>query len=74
MRNWEFLHSAASAAVGLGGDINPIKLLRRRSSLVVADLPVPLADRTKTNGVVAQAVPAVFEEPDSNSLLDSFGF
>lgn len=72
VRNWEFLYPTDSVAA-LGGEINPIKLLRRRSSLVVADLPVKLGDHAGTNGV-ARAVPAVFVEPDSNSLLDSFGF
>jgi len=72
VRNWEFLHAPASLA-GLGGEINPIKLLRRRSSLVVADMPVKLADHGTANGI-ARVVPPVFEEPDSNSLLDSFGF
>ncbi|PYH48352.1 WD repeat protein [Aspergillus saccharolyticus JOP 1030-1] len=55
------------------------KLLRRRSSLVVADLPVkerlalkpqPLAESQKT----PKPPPTMFHEPDANSLLDSFGF
>jgi len=46
-------------------------MLRRRSSLVVADLPVPsLLLDMKAKG----APPSVFEEPEASSLLDSFGF
>ncbi|EFX06570.1 WD repeat protein [Grosmannia clavigera kw1407] len=76
VRNWEFLSPAPSEALGLGGDINPLKMLGRRSSLVVADLPMSpitggLHSDVKTGG---RAAPTVFEEPDANSLLDSFGF
>ncbi|KAF2752567.1 hypothetical protein EJ05DRAFT_481165 [Pseudovirgaria hyperparasitica] len=86
-------------------DLDPRKLLRRRSSLVVADLPIR---RTMTpslrNGVKEGSQedddeetededvdkyegekekdsekkksqpPTQFNEPDANSLLDSFGF
>lgn len=96
VRNWEFLLTAGPdtggndgggnrLGLGLGGDVvDPTKLLKRRSSLVVQDLPVksptgamgggglllsPTADRPK-----AQPPPTMFEEPDANSLLDSFGF
>jgi hypothetical protein len=87
-------------------DINPRKLLRRRSSLVVADLPLSptlehhhkshvadpnaIAEEPKevngANGVdfdkkdedekkeKKKPPPTQFVEPDSNSLLDSFGF
>jgi hypothetical protein len=79
VRNWEFLRPAAAITPGLGGDIDPLKLLKRRSSLVVADLPVsPVAQQTpsdmKSKGHRHQQSPTVFEEPDVNSLLDSFGF
>ena len=40
VRNWEFFQPAVQVAVGLGGEVNPLRLLRRRGSLVVADLPV----------------------------------
>lgn len=82
VRNWEFLGSSR-ATPGLGGDIDPLKLLRRRSSLVVADMhmmPVapPLSPTERRAGAGArggaQPPPSVFEEPDANSLLDSFGF
>ncbi|KAK0674413.1 putative regulator of V-ATPase in vacuolar membrane protein [Cercophora samala] len=107
VRNWEFFRPAAQAMTGLGGEINPLRLLKRRGSLVVADIPMlggplsPLATprsqgqgqvgggvpgEMKTGGVGGGGVaggmgtvkgkppPTVFEEPDANSLLDSFGF
>ncbi|PSS00528.1 RAVE protein 1 C terminal-domain-containing protein [Coniella lustricola] len=132
VRNWEFLLPGSSIATGLGGEIvNPLKMLRRRSSLVVQDMPLsplsPMAPfgnskfqglemRTGREGgvgvleeeepgqpgqqqqqeeeeaadqmmmkmmkkktttgdkVQAQPPPTMFEEPDANSLLDSFGF
>ncbi|KAL1881971.1 hypothetical protein VTK73DRAFT_3300 [Phialemonium thermophilum] len=71
VRNWEFLRTATTIAFGLGGEIDPIKLVKRRSSLVVADLPVsPITSRAPAD----DKAPTVFEEPDANSLLDSFGF
>ena len=75
MRNWEFLNP--STVPGFGGDVNPLKLLRRRSSLVVADLPVsPVTMHMPDmkSGGRAKVAPTVFEEPDASSLLDSFGF
>ncbi|KAK4171762.1 putative regulator of V-ATPase in vacuolar membrane protein [Triangularia setosa] len=95
VRNWEFFHPAVQAMTGLGGEINPLRLLKRKGSLVVADLPMsgplsPLAtphsqaqlhslsvpSEMKTGGNVPKPKPppTVFEEPDANSLLDSFGF
>ena len=80
VRNWEFLQPRGGALPGLGGEIDPLKLLRRRSSLVVADLPPPMvpalgnASGEQKHGGRPQATPTVFEEPDANSLLDSFGF
>jgi hypothetical protein len=60
---------------GFGGEINPLKLLGRRRSHVVADLPMASLQLDMKSGGVAKAPPpSVFEEPDSNSLLDSFGF
>lgn len=96
VRNWEFLlpgTGAGTGSQGLGGDVvNPLKMLKRRSSLVVQDLPMvssaignggassggggsgglamsPTSERPKP-----QPPPTMFEEPDANSLLDSFGF
>ncbi|KAI1869086.1 uncharacterized protein JN550_006073 [Neoarthrinium moseri] len=77
VRNWEFLRPPSTAESGLGGDIvDPRKMLRRRSSLVVADLPVsPITGEMKTGGKEKpKKEPTVFEEPDAGSLLDSFGF
>ncbi|KAB5528187.1 RAVE protein 1 C terminal-domain-containing protein [Coniochaeta sp. 2T2.1] len=79
VRNWEFLQPTATIPTGLGGEIDPLKLLKRRSSLVVADLPVSpvkpqMPSDMKTKGQHQQQPPTVFEEPDANSLLDSFGF
>jgi len=49
-------------------------MLRRRSSLVVADLPSPKLPTEMKSGARGKQPPKVFEEPDANSLLDSFGF
>lgn len=81
VRNWEFLLPPPttvfpSEAPGLR------KMLRRRSSLVVADLPTTGAlggfqgvGEMKSGGTaVHKPPPSVFEEPESSSLLDSFGF
>lgn len=48
VRNWEFLLPSASLQPGLGGDVNPLTLLRRRSSLVVQDLPMSPISPTST--------------------------
>lgn len=74
VRNWEFLLPVPSASEKNGSDPDPRKMLRRRSSLVVADLPMSelTIDVKKSGG--HKPAPTVFEEPESNSLLDSFGF
>jgi rabconnectin-3a len=59
---------------GLGGEVNPLKLLRRRSSLVVADLPMSGLYAGVRSAGGKNPPPTVFQEPDSSSLLDSFGF
>lgn len=74
VRNWEFLHVGTTIKPGLGGEIDPIKLTRRRSSLVVADLPVQPQLPLELKAGHQKATPTMFEEPDANSLLDSFGF
>lgn len=74
VRNWEFQHPTPN---GLGGGVNPLKLLRRRSSLVVDDLPPNGLQRGLQQdkaGPRVNAPPTTFEEPDAGSLLDSFGF
>ncbi|KAI0423738.1 WD repeat domain-containing protein [Xylaria sp. FL1042] len=74
VRNWEFLRLPTPAQKGFGGDIvDPTKLLRRRSSLIVQDIPLTptVPGDMKTGG---KPPATVFQEPDANSLLDSFGF
>jgi hypothetical protein len=95
VRHWEFLgglpmqdsmHKHTSLEMNENG-VDYRKLLRRRSSLVVADLPVRLADSRAPAGVEKskdeskkdektkpKPPPTMFHEPDANSLLDSFGF
>ncbi|KAI0485791.1 RAVE protein 1 C terminal-domain-containing protein [Xylaria cf. heliscus] len=75
VRNWEFLR-LPTPAQGFGGDVDPTKLLRRRSSLIVQDIPFAPAIPTdmKTGGHTVKPPATVFQEPDANSLLDSFGF
>ncbi|KAL9943572.1 hypothetical protein ACHAQF_004759 [Verticillium nonalfalfae] len=80
VRNWEFPQPAATTGSLLGGEANPLKLLRRRSSLVVDDMPfsslrneVRMVESGKGQSGRHQP-PTMFEEPDSSSLLDSFGF
>ncbi|KAK3386909.1 RAVE protein 1 C terminal-domain-containing protein [Podospora didyma] len=93
VRNWEFFQQPTTITPGLGGEINPLRLLKRRGSLVVADLPVVspilgqmMPTEMKSGGASLggggggglhnhHKPPATpFEEPDANSLLDSFGF
>lgn len=93
IREWTFLQTPPPAPKKqLPDKINlalvneapdPQKLLRRRSSLVVADMPVSptqfrdeLMKTTHAHGKTGAAPPQqqTFEEPDANSLLDSFGF
>ncbi|KAG5930639.1 hypothetical protein E4U42_003609 [Claviceps africana] len=80
VRNWEFQQTTTT---GFGGEANPLKLLRRRESLVVDDISVPRRDldldkSEKTmkpflSQVRAPGAPGSFTEPDVSSLLDSFG-
>jgi hypothetical protein len=77
VRNWEFLQGGLAPLPELGGEINPLKLLRRRTSLVVDDLPTsPLAMHVQQQQQpnAKAAPPPVFVEPDASALLDSFGF
>jgi hypothetical protein len=77
--NWEFMKPAPTPAKSRktshsASPLDPRKMLRRRSSLVVADLPLsPLhaPDGLKSGG---KPPPTMFEEPSGSSLLDSFGF
>ncbi|KAJ5490889.1 hypothetical protein N7539_002456 [Penicillium diatomitis] len=96
VRHWEFLGGpplpgslqTQPALEFRDGDVDYRKLLRRRSSLVVADLPLRLTDASRTTTSATEKVvdddtaketkkkppPTMFHEPDANSLLDSFGF
>lgn len=89
VRNWEFLQPQPETGGGAGffGDVvDPGKLLKRRSSLVVQDLPLspgfeaPPGAGGRFGSAAAAKEPAkkppptMFEEPDAGSLLDSFGF
>lgn len=74
VRTWEFQKQTTPR---IGGDMNPLALLRRRSSLVVNDLHTSelhakiFAEREQVKHPVAP--PSTFHEPDTASLLDSFG-
>ena len=77
VRNWEFLiQPKTSAPLHIDNDSppDPRKMLRRRSSLVVDDLSSPKSPTGMKAGVGKAPPQKVFEEPDGNSLLDSFGF
>lgn len=84
-RHWDFLRSQPEAPQQLSLKLvdqapDPRKMLRRRSSLVVADMPLnntlqqPEAKSPTSTRKGGKPPPTVFEEPASNSLLDSFGF
>ncbi|KAL2869334.1 WD repeat protein [Aspergillus lucknowensis] len=85
VRHWEFLKELPSAQLSkdstislVDGAVDYRKMLRRRSSLVVADIPTKPSVGTEPEPQIAQKKPqpppTVFHEPDANSLLDSFGF
>lgn len=74
VRNWEFLKQPKEPATNGTQPPDPRKMLRRRSSLVVDDLPSPKSPTEHKSKPVGKPAPTVFEEPTSNSLLDSFGF
>lgn len=86
VRHWEFLRAPPPSAnripTRLDEDATDYrKLLRRRSSLVVADLPMRRPEPSISNDIRSptevqkpKPKPTTFEEPDANSLLDSFGF
>jgi hypothetical protein len=71
VRNWEFL-LAIPSVTALGHEIDPRKILRRRSSLVVADMAVHWTGSHTNTHIKSSA--SVFKEPEASSLLDSFGF
>lgn len=74
VRNWEFLRQPKETPTNGDQPLDPRKMLRRRSSLVVDDLSSPKSPKEHKTRSIRKAAPTVFEEPTSNSLLDSFGF
>jgi len=74
VRNWEFLKQPKETATNGAQIPDPRKMLRRRSSLVVDDLQSPKSPTEHNFKIIGKPAPTVFEEPTSNSLLDSFGF
>ena len=73
VRNWEFLLLSPMKG-SLNNEADPRRMLRRRSSLVIADLPVHIHNIEPQSGARKLPPASVFEEPESSSLLDSFGF
>ena len=73
VRNWEFLIQPKELPAQ-DAPPDPRKLLRRRSSLVVDDLSSPKSPTGMKSGIGKPPPQKVFEEPETNSLLDSFGF
>ena len=74
VRNWEFLVQPKEPPSTNDSPPDPRKLLRRRSSLVVDDLPGPRSPLEKRFSFGKPPPKPVFEEPTGDSLLDSFGF
>ncbi|KAL8692137.1 MAG: hypothetical protein Q9218_002779 [Villophora microphyllina] len=74
VRNWEFLKQPEQVPSEEETVPDPRKLLRRRSSLVVDDLTSPKSPKGMKAGMGKPPPQKVFEEPEANSLLDSFGF
>jgi hypothetical protein len=70
VRNWEFL-SSGSPLRSFEEEANPRSMLRRRNSLVIADLPPSVHSIGKAQN---KGPATVFVEPETSSLLDSFGF
>ena len=74
VRNWEFLKQPKETTMNGDHPRDMRKMLRRRSSLVVDDMPSPQSPVEHKMKPLGKPAPTVFEEPDTNSLLDSFGF
>ena len=78
VRNWEFLKQPPKKEIRENDIPDPRKLMRRRSSLVVADMPSPKSPKSsgaaKLGGFGSPMPNKVFEEPSASSLLDTFGF
>ena len=74
VRNWEFLRRPQETFTNGTHPPDPRNMLRRRSSLVVDDMPSPRSPTEEKMKPMGKPAPTVFEEPSTNSLLDSFGF
>ncbi len=74
VRNWEFLRQPKETTTNETLRPDPRNMLRRRSSLVVDDMPSPRSPTELKTRPTGKPTPTVFEEPSTNSLLDSFGF
>ncbi|KAL8709370.1 MAG: hypothetical protein Q9220_005864 [cf. Caloplaca sp. 1 TL-2023] len=74
VRNWEFLLPSKQVPSQPEVPPDPRKMLRRRSSLSVDDLTSPISPTGMKAGVGKPHPQKVFEEPDTSSLLDNFGF
>lgn len=74
VRNWEFLQQPKEDISKETHPPDPRNMLRRRSSLVVDDMPSPRLPTEQKMKPAGRPTPTVFEEPSTNSLLDSFGF
>lgn len=74
VRNWEFLQQPKEDISNGTHPPDPRNMLRRRSSLVVDDMPSPRLPTEQKLKPAGRPTPTVFEEPSTNSLLDSFGF
>ena len=78
VRHWSFLHPLTTTTTPVQGRHH-----RRASSLVIDDrdqLRRPTDERadgplpSSPTATKAKAAPTMFQEPDANTLLDSFGF
>ena len=70
VRNWEFLRHPEKMVTNGTHPPDPRIMLRRRSNLVADEVPSPRSPPEQK----MKPTPTVFEEPSTNSLLDSFGF
>ena len=74
VRNWEFLRQPVETIMNATHPPDPRNMLMRRSSLVIDDMPSPRSPTEQKMKPMGKPAPTVFEEPSTNSLLDSFGF
>lgn len=74
VRNWEFLRQPKETVTNGNYPPDPRNMLRRRSSVVIDDMPSPRSPTEQKVKPMGKPAPTVFEEPSTSSLLDSFGF